>query len=76
MPEDKKTKSTPIVKIVETAPLIPANEFVPNEGELHIVALDESGNEIAGSDFSISQKQYDKSYAGNNKFSIKKNLQR
>lgn len=73
MKEDKK--ATPKVTIIETpAPLVSA--FTPNEGELHIVEVDANGNEIAGSDFSISQKQYDKSYAGNNKFSIKKNLQR
>lgn len=69
-----KDKSTPIVKIIETpAPLVQESTFVPNEGELHIVALDANGNEIAGSDFSISQKQYDKSYSGNPKFIVKKN---
>lgn len=70
----KEGKSTPKVTIIETpAPLV--STFTPNEGELHIVALDANGIEIAGSDFSISQKQYNKTYSGNPKFIVKKNLQ-
>jgi hypothetical protein len=53
--------------------LIGNNNFQPKDGEYHIVALNQFGNEKEGSDFSASPKLYEKYYSDPTKFKVKKN---
>jgi hypothetical protein len=56
--------------------LPPATGFQPHPGEYHIVALGPGGVEIAGSDFSYPPgKTFEKAFATNPKFSVKKKQQ-
>lgn len=73
--EEQPIKPILVAKGVEPTDLhsIGNNNFQPNNGEYHIVALNQFGNEIEGSDFSASPKAYNKYYAGNDKFKVKKN---
>jgi hypothetical protein len=48
------------------------NTFTPHEGEVHVVRVDPAGNYIPGSDFSVSERTYNRTYKNRNEFQLKK----
>ena len=73
--EEKPNKPVLVAKAIAPTDLhsIGNNNFQPNNGEYHIIGLNQFGNEIEGSDFSASPKAYAKYYTDTAKFKIKKN---
>lgn len=54
----------------------PMSNFQAKPGEYHMVRLDKNGNEIPGSDFSLAERTYERTYkALTNKYKVKKNPQ-
>jgi hypothetical protein len=59
--------ATPVIQIQ------PENEFKPYEGEYHMVKVDDKGNDIPGSDFSLHPTTFERGgYGKLSNFRVKK----
>lgn len=51
----------------------PYSGFIAHPGEYHMIRVDKKGAEIKGSDFSVGERTYLKTYAKRGDFKVKKN---
>lgn len=70
----KDKKITPIIRTA-IPQQISDSTFEPLPGEYHLVAVDANGNEKPGSDFSVGERTYRRTYANNPNFITKKKPQ-
>lgn len=71
MADDKKVK--PIITANQTPELQEmVTPFMAHPGEVHVIRVDPAGKEIPGSDFSTSERTYNRSYKDKPGFMLKK----
>lgn len=66
----KPPKIQPAIVTQEKQPYV--STFEPLPGEYHVVGLDDKGNEIPNSDFSVGERTYNRTFKDNPKFITKK----
>lgn len=80
VPEELESKAVPAEKKKPETPKIvaPAAEdesgYQPIPGYYHLIKVDDNGNDIPGSDFSISPRTYERTYKRLPQFRVKKSL--
>lgn len=67
-------KIEPIVTTVQPME-VSDSTFEPLPGEYHLVAIDANGNEKPGSDFSVGERTYNRTFKNNPNFITKKKPQ-
>lgn len=70
-----KQVAKPIISQIIVEPAKAHYQRKPGKLAIVLIQVDHSGKEVPGTEFSVSEKLYNKTYAGRKDFAVKKNTQ-
>lgn len=73
--ETPKQAAKPIISQIIVEPAKAHYQRKPGKLAVVLIQVDHAGQEVPGTEFTVSEKMYNKTYAGRKDFAVKKNTQ-